>query len=93
MEWVEAAFTRTPCTPWGGEMRASVSANDAMRRWGICSKGNEERGFIPWSGEEEGKVKCDVLGEWENFCCIDRNEGVRRDPVCGEVSGGLVRHL
>lgn len=61
MEWVEVAsgkFTRTPCTPWGGVVRAS--ANDIMGSWGICSKGNEERGFIPWIGEEKGKVKCDV---------------------------------
>lgn len=36
-----------------------------------------------------GKIKHEVLGEWENFCCIDRNEGVRRDPLCGEVRGGL----
>ena len=47
------------------------------------------KGFIPWSGEEEGKVKHDVLGRWENFCWIDINEGVRRDPVCEGVSGGL----
>lgn len=58
-------------------------------KWGICSKANEEREFIPWSGEEEEKVKHEMLGEWENFCGIDRNEGVRRDPMCGEVRESL----
>lgn len=37
--------------------------------------------FLLWSGEDEGKVQKDDFGEWENFCCTDRNEGVRKDPV------------
>lgn len=80
MEWVEVAsgkFTRTPCTPWGGVVRAS--ANDIMGSWGICSKGMKKEDLFRGVGKR--REKSSVM--WENFCCIDRMKESGGIPCVG----------
>lgn len=77
---------------WGDEGKC-LSVHSHLVKWGICSKGNEEREFIPWSGEEEGKLSMKYWESGRIFVALTEMKESGGTPCVGRLEEALVRLL